>query len=151
MVCRLAFGRAYMSIGNSTQPRTTNSISPLAVDPQNYVLCQLLGTVNPENLPKHLLNPYTPKPLKPQTLPCQGISVPESSFRPCSTFPLAHWRANPCHFGSISMCCILEGPKAPSDSGYVPRGSYSTPSLGRLLFMITDPNHKTRYPKRGRV
>ena len=32
---------------------------------------------------------------------------------------------------------------------YVPRGSYSTPFLGRLLFKITDPNHKTRYPKKG--
>ena len=26
-----------------------------------------------------------------------------------------------------------------------------TPFLGRLLFKITDPNHKTRYPKKGRV
>ena len=31
----------------------------------------------------------------------------------------------------------------------VPRGSYPTPFLGRLLFKITDPNHKTRYPKTG--
>ena len=31
----------------------------------------------------------------------------------------------------------------------VPIGSYSTPFLGRLLFKITDPNHKTRYPKKG--
>ena len=31
----------------------------------------------------------------------------------------------------------------------VPRGSYPTPFLGRLLFKITDPNHKTRYPKKG--
>ena len=31
----------------------------------------------------------------------------------------------------------------------LPRGSYSTPFLGRLLFKITDPNHKTRYPKKG--
>ena len=31
----------------------------------------------------------------------------------------------------------------------VPRGSYPTPFLGRLLFKITDPSHKTRYPKKG--
>ena len=31
----------------------------------------------------------------------------------------------------------------------VPRGSYPAPFLGRLLFKITDPNHKTRYPKKG--
>ena len=31
----------------------------------------------------------------------------------------------------------------------VPRGSYPTPFLGRLVFKITDPNHKTRYPKQG--
>ena len=31
----------------------------------------------------------------------------------------------------------------------LPRGSYPTPFLGRLLFKITDPNHKTRYPKKG--
>ena len=31
----------------------------------------------------------------------------------------------------------------------VPRGSYPTPLLGRLRFKITDPNHKTRYPKKG--
>ena len=31
----------------------------------------------------------------------------------------------------------------------LPRGSYPTPFLGRLLFKITDPNHKTRYPKNG--
>ena len=31
----------------------------------------------------------------------------------------------------------------------MPRGSYPTPFLGRLLFKITDPNHKTRYPKKG--
>ena len=31
----------------------------------------------------------------------------------------------------------------------LPRGSYPTPFLGRLLFEITDPNHKTRYPKKG--
>ena len=31
----------------------------------------------------------------------------------------------------------------------IPRGSYPTPFLGRLLFKITDPNHKTRYPKKG--
>ena len=31
----------------------------------------------------------------------------------------------------------------------LPRGSYPTPSLGRLLFKIADPNHKTRYPKKG--
>ena len=30
-----------------------------------------------------------------------------------------------------------------------PRGSYPTPFLGRLLCKITDPNHKTRYPKKG--
>ena len=30
-----------------------------------------------------------------------------------------------------------------------PRGSYPTPFFGRLLFKITDPNHKTRYPKKG--
>ena len=30
-----------------------------------------------------------------------------------------------------------------------PRGSYPAPSLGRLLFKITYPNHKTRYPKKG--
>ena len=29
----------------------------------------------------------------------------------------------------------------------LPRGSYPTPFLGRLLFKITDLNHKTRYPK----
>ena len=29
-----------------------------------------------------------------------------------------------------------------------PRGSYPTPFLGRLLFKIPDPNHKTRYPKK---
>ena len=28
-------------------------------------------------------------------------------------------------------------------------GSYPTSFLGRLLFKITDPNHKTRYPKKG--
>ena len=31
----------------------------------------------------------------------------------------------------------------------LPGGSYPTPFLGRLLFKITDPNHKTRYPKKG--
>ena len=31
----------------------------------------------------------------------------------------------------------------------IPRGSYPTPFLGRLLFKITDPNPKTRYPKKG--
>ena len=31
--------------------------------------------------------------------------------------------------------------------GSFPRGSYPTPFLGRLLFKITDPNHKTGYPK----
>ena len=31
----------------------------------------------------------------------------------------------------------------------LPRGSYPTPLLGRLLFKITGPNHKTRYPKKG--
>ena len=31
----------------------------------------------------------------------------------------------------------------------IPRGSYPTPVLGRLLFKITGPNHKTRYPKKG--
>ena len=31
----------------------------------------------------------------------------------------------------------------------IPRRSYPTPLLGRLLFKITDPNHKTRYPKKG--
>ena len=30
-----------------------------------------------------------------------------------------------------------------------PRGSYPTPFLGRLLFKIAGPNHKTRYPKKG--
>ena len=30
-----------------------------------------------------------------------------------------------------------------------PRGSYPTPLFGRLLFKITDPDHKTRYPKKG--
>ena len=33
--------------------------------------------------------------------------------------------------------------------GAVPRGSYPTPFLKRLLFKITDPKHKTRYPKKG--
>ena len=32
---------------------------------------------------------------------------------------------------------------------FVPRGSYPTPFLERLLFKIADPNHKTRYPKNG--
>ena len=34
---------------------------------------------------------------------------------------------------------------------FLPRGSYPTPLLGRLLLKITDPNHKTiaRYPKKG--
>ena len=32
---------------------------------------------------------------------------------------------------------------------YVPGGSYPTPFLGRLLFKISDPKHKTRYPKTG--
>ena len=31
----------------------------------------------------------------------------------------------------------------------LPRGSYPTPFLGHLLLKITDPNHKTRYPKKG--
>ena len=31
----------------------------------------------------------------------------------------------------------------------IPGGSYPTPFLGRLLFKIIDPNHKTRYPKKG--
>ena len=31
----------------------------------------------------------------------------------------------------------------------LPRGSYPNPFLRRLLFKITDPNHKTRYPKKG--
>ena len=31
---------------------------------------------------------------------------------------------------------------------YIPVGSYPTPFLGYLLFYITDPNHKTRYPKK---
>ena len=32
---------------------------------------------------------------------------------------------------------------------HLPRGSYPTPVLGRLLLKITDPNHKTRYLKKG--
>ena len=31
----------------------------------------------------------------------------------------------------------------------LPRGSYPTPFLGRLLFKTADPNHRTRYPKKG--
>ena len=31
----------------------------------------------------------------------------------------------------------------------VPVGSYPTPFLGYILFYIGDPNHKTRYPKKG--
>ena len=34
-------------------------------------------------------------------------------------------------------------------SGSIPRGSYPTPVLGYLIFYIADPNHKTRYPKKG--
>ena len=37
----------------------------------------------------------------------------------------------------------------PSTLRILPRGSYPTPVLGRLLFKITDSNHKTRYPKKG--
>ena len=38
----------------------------------------------------------------------------------------------------------------PNSAGFpTPRGSYPTPFLGRLLFKITDPKHKTRYPKKG--
>ena len=32
---------------------------------------------------------------------------------------------------------------------FLPRGSYPTPFLGCLLYKIADPNHKTRYPKKG--
>ena len=31
----------------------------------------------------------------------------------------------------------------------LPRGSYPVSFLGRLPFKIKDPNHKTRYPKKG--
>ena len=31
----------------------------------------------------------------------------------------------------------------------LPVGSYPTPFLRYLLFFLTDPNHKTRYPKKG--
>ena len=31
----------------------------------------------------------------------------------------------------------------------LPRDSCPTPFLERLLFKITDPNHKTRHPKKG--
>ena len=34
-------------------------------------------------------------------------------------------------------------------SNIIPVGSYPTPFLGYLLFYVTDPNHKTRYPKKG--
>ena len=35
------------------------------------------------------------------------------------------------------------------DTQAVPMGSYPTPFLRYLLFYIGDPNHKTRYPKKG--
>ena len=31
----------------------------------------------------------------------------------------------------------------------LPVGSYPTPFLGYLLFYTTNPNHKTRYPRKG--
>ena len=31
----------------------------------------------------------------------------------------------------------------------IPIGSYPTPFLMYLLFYIREPNHKTRYPKKG--
>ena len=36
-----------------------------------------------------------------------------------------------------------------SDWTISPVGPYPTPFLGFLLFYLTDPNHKTRYPKTG--
>ena len=47
-----------------------------------------------------------------------------------------------CSGNSIITKVIPQGSK-------LPRGSYPTPCLGRLLFKITDPNYKTRYPKKG--
>ena len=41
------------------------------------------------------------------------------------------------------MQAFQEGPYT------LPVGSYPSPFLGYLLFYITDPNHKTRYPKKG--
>ena len=54
---------------------------------------------------------------------------------------------------SISCSCIASESSSDENGSFrvqtIPRGPYPTPFLGYLFFKITDPNHKTRYPKKG--
>ena len=54
---------------------------------------------------------------------------------------------------SISCSCIASESSSDENGSFrvqtIPRGPYPTPFLGYLFFKITDPNHKTKYPKKG--
>ena len=50
---------------------------------------------------------------------------------------------------TIKGTVVIDNLGSVFDANHVPRGSYPTPILGRLLFKIADLNHKTRYPRKG--
>ena len=56
---------------------------------------------------------------------------------------------NSFRFRFTGLGCGLQVARPSLSLVAVPRGSYPTPFLGRLLFKITDPNQKTRRPKKG--
>ena len=51
--------------------------------------------------------------------------------------------------GKRRNACGRRGLNPEPDPVTIPRGSYPTPFYRYLIFYITDPNHKARYPKQG--